>query len=203
MLNLPRNKYQCCKLENFVAKSRTRVNIAQHIAATSATCNTGICCVASWAQGGNFNLKQNFPFPPPSPPLPSSPEYHTLCAASLTGYVKPLPWLVTLLCCHQSSFHPRTLTDTQQNLRLVSSFKNLFGIIQTQLTRGTLNKHPRGRHYRAWLVGPRGNLHVELAHARVHVCGVRARGQHIRAVTKIESIRHVAEISWNGTNLNL
>ena len=44
VLSLPRNKCQCCKLKNFVAKSRIRVYFAQHIA---VTCNTEICCVAS------------------------------------------------------------------------------------------------------------------------------------------------------------
>ena len=44
VLDFPRNKFQCCKLKTFVAKSRTRVYFAQHIAVTS---NTEICCVAS------------------------------------------------------------------------------------------------------------------------------------------------------------
>ena len=43
-LKFPRNKFQCCKLKKFVAKSRARVYFAQHIA---ATCNIEICCVES------------------------------------------------------------------------------------------------------------------------------------------------------------
>ena len=47
---LPRNIFQCCKLKKIVAKSRTWVYFVQHIAATY---NTDICCVASWARGGD------------------------------------------------------------------------------------------------------------------------------------------------------
>ena len=64
VFNLPRNKFHVASWKKFVAKSRTRVNFAQHI---SATCNTEICCVASWTRGGNtsnnsfnvFNLQRN------------------------------------------------------------------------------------------------------------------------------------------------
>ena len=52
VLNFPHNNklFQCWKLKKFAAKSSTRVYFAQHIA---STCNTEICCVASWARGSN------------------------------------------------------------------------------------------------------------------------------------------------------
>ena len=49
MLNFPRNKVQCCKFKKIVAKRRTRIYFAQHIAAQhiAASCNTEIYCVTS------------------------------------------------------------------------------------------------------------------------------------------------------------
>ena len=61
LLNLPRNKFQCCKLQQYASQSRPEFYFLQQI---SSTCNTEICRVASWARGGNtsnnsFNLQCN------------------------------------------------------------------------------------------------------------------------------------------------
>ena len=44
VLNLPRNKFQCGKLQQYVAKNRPKFYFLQHI---FAICNTEICCIAS------------------------------------------------------------------------------------------------------------------------------------------------------------